>query len=277
MKQSQPIVRVSRPSQGSRLPSITEAWAFRHMLWQLVRRDFKTRYMQSVLGILWIVITPIVTMIVYTFVFKRIADVPSYDIPYPVFSFAAIVPWGFFTRGVSLGSKSVIANQQLIKDVYVPRILIPFSTQFTGIMDMLINFGVFLILMFIFGIVPPAQSIFVIFFLVLMFMLTVGISFFLSALQVRFRDIGQLVGFAIQIMFFLTPVAYPSGIVQEPFRMIYGLNPMVGILDGWRWAMLGTDSLYLPHTVASVVITLVVFVVGILYYSHAEKTFVDWI
>lgn len=277
MSQSDNLVRYNRATDRNQLPKSSEIWSHRYLIIQLVLREFKARYTQSVLGILWIAIAPIVTMLVFTFVFRRLAEVPSYNIPYPVFSFAALVPWGFFQSGINLGSKSVLTYRQFITDVYIPRIIIPFLTQFTGLVDMLINFFVFMILMLIFGILPSVNSIFLIPLTLQLFILSTGISLISSALHVRFRDIQPLIGYILQVAVFLSPVAYPTEIVDDQLRTLYSLNPMVGILDTWRWAILGTDTLHLPTIFISVIITLVIFVIGLTFYTRSESTFVDWI
>lgn len=277
MSATNKIVRVNSAEQKARIPDLSEIWSHRHMIYQLVGRDFKSRYTQSIFGVLWVIVAPIMTMLVYTFVFGRIASVPSYDIPYPIFNFSALVPWQFFIRSLSLGSKSIINNQQLITDVYIPRIIVPIVTISSGFIDMLISFGVFLILMLLFGMSPAITTPLLLVFLLQLVVLSVGISLLLSTLQVRFRDISPLVGFATPLLVFLSPVAYPTEIVDGSFSWLYALNPMVGILDGWRWAILGIDSFSITFTILSLSTTLIIFVIGFVVFTRSEATFADWI
>ena len=269
--------RINSPDRSFNLAEIREIWDYRHLLFQLVLRQHKIRYKQSALGLVWAVVNPLITMIVFTLVFDRMANVPSYDIPYPVFSFAGLVPWNFFSKNVAAGTVSVVTNSALIRDVYVPRYIIPVMTQFSGLVDLAISFVVFIVLMLGFGLIPSTRIIFLPFFLLLIMMVSLGISFFLAALHVRFRDVGHLIGYTLQLLLLLSPVAYPSDIMMEPWRTLYGLNPMVTAIDGWRWAILGLDILHLPSVMLSFATATLLLVGGYIFYSRAESTFADWI
>jgi len=271
------ITRVNQPENVTLFPSLRELWEYRDALIQVIRRDFMARYTQSVLGVIWIIVTPIVTMIVYTFVFKRVADVPSYNIPYPVFSFAALVPWTYFAKSLTLGTRSILQNRQLVTDVYIPRILLPIAVQLTNAIDLFVNFFIFLLLMLLFGFTPTLNSLVVILFMIQLLVLSTGISFFLSALQVRYRDISSLVTYIVQVLVFLSPVAYPTEIIDSNLKVLYSLNPLVGLLDGWRWAMLGIDTFDPFAITISVVVTVSIFILGLTYFMKAEATFTDWI
>lgn len=274
---SEKTTRVNLAANHIRRPTLQSIYEHRHMIRQLIIRDFKARYTQSALGVLWLILSPIITIIVFTFVFKNLANVPSYDIPYPVFSFAALVPWEFFSRNMIEGSRCLITNKQLVMDVYVPRILIPLITQITSLIDMLVNFCVFLLLMLVFGFTPSLHILLLPFFVLEVFLLSTGMTLILSALQVRLRDVATLVGFLMRILIFLSPVAYPSKLVEGELGVIYRLNPLVGILDGWRAAVLGIDTFDITSFLLSWIVTACVLIAGVYIFARSETTFADWI
>lgn len=260
-----------------RRPTLQSIYEHRHMIRQLIIRDFKARYTQSALGLLWLIISPIITIIVFTFVFKNLANVPSYDIPYPIFSFAALVPWEFFNRSMTEGIRCLLTNKQLITDVYVPRILIPLIAQATSMIDMLVNFCVFVLLMIVFRFTPSLNILLLPFFVVQIFLLSTGMVLIFSALQVRLRDVATIMGFLMRILIFLSPVAYPSQLVENELGAIYWLNPLVGILDGWRWAVLGIEPFDGFSALLSWITTICVLMAGLYVFARSETTFADWI
>jgi lipopolysaccharide transport system permease protein len=270
-------VRINGPGAGWSFPDWQELWRYRYTLNELIKRQIKIRYKQTVLGFLWAIINPLITMIVFTVVFGNLAKVPSYKIPYPIFNFAALVPWMLFSRGLTFTAVSVVSNSNLYTKVYVPRLLAPIATLFAGVVDFLISFVLLLIMMLTFGYLPSIKIVLIPLFTLLALMTVLGFGLWLAAMHVRFRDVGQAVPFLAQVWMYLTPVAYPSSLVQEPWRTVYGLNPMTTVVDGFRWALLDIDALRPSTALLSVVIALAVVITGILYFRHTEGTFADLI
>ncbi len=281
------------------LPDFREIWLFRHLLWQMVTSEIKAKYKQTILGILWAIINPLITMVVFTFVFNRLAGIQTFGIPYPIFTFAGLVAWQIFAKGLVMSSVSIVASSNIIGKVYFPRMLAPFSKLATGLVDFMFAFGVLFILMIFYGYFPTPRAIFVIYFIFLAIISTFGLGLLLSAMHVRFRDIGQLVPFFIQTLLYLTPVAYPSTLLSDTFRTLYGINPMVTVCDGFRWALLHVDSpeltglaqrtvdqlgysmsydvelLYMPTLIVSTITGFALFFGGMYFFTRLEKSFAD--
>ena len=234
-----PVTRI-RPSTGWRALGLRELWDYRELLWFLVWRDLKVRYKQTVLGVSWAILQPVATMVVFSLFFGRLAGVPSDDLPYPIFSFAGLVPWTFFSQGLSQSANSVVGSQNLITKVYFPRPVIPIAAVLAGLIDFMLAFVVLLTMMFAYGIVPGPEALALAPLLLLALVSALGVGLWLSALNVQYRDVRYVVPFVTQLWLFLTPIAYPSSLLGEPWRTIYGLNPMVGVVEGFRWALLGT-------------------------------------
>jgi lipopolysaccharide transport system permease protein len=268
-------VTVIRPSAGWRAIDLAELWEYRGLLYFLVWRDVKIRYKQTVLGASWAIIQPFLTMVVFSVFFGRLARVPSDGIPYPIFSFAALVPWTFFANGLVQSANSVVGSQELVKKVYFPRLAIPVSAVLAGGVDFGIAFLVLLGMMAFYGIVPTAAIVWLPGLLLLALVTCLGAGLWLSALNVRYRDVRHAVPFLVQFWLFATPIAYPSSLLAEPWRTVYALNPMVGVIEGFRWALLGTETapglLILVSTAAAVV----VFMGGALYFRRMERDFAD--
>lgn len=271
-----PVV-VNRPQTSWGLPDLREIWQYRSLLLRMTISELKARYKQTVLGVLWAIISPLITMVVLTFVFRGLAQVESYDIPYPIFSFSGLAVWYLFSRGFAASSTSVVMNATLIGKVYFPRIFAPLAKLFVGLVDFLIALVILFLMMLYFGYWPRLESLTIIFFTLLALMSALGIGLWLSALHVRFRDIGQIVPFMVQTLFYLTPVAYPSSLLTEPWRTLYGLNPMVTVCDGYRWALLGVDSFHGPTAVVSTLVAVVLLVSGLVFFRRMEATFPDLI
>lgn len=264
-----------RPSRGWRALGLRELWEYRELLWFLVWRDVKVRYKQTLLGAGWAILQPVATMVVFSLFFGRLAGVPSDGLPYPIFSFAALVPWTFFAQGVSQAANSLVGSQNLITKVYFPRPAIPIATVLAGLTDFALAFGVLLIMMLAYGIVPGPEALALPLLLLLALVTALGTGLWLSALNVRFRDVRYIVPFLTQLWLFLTPIAYPSSLLGEPWRTIYGLNPMAGVVEGFRWALLGTGKPPGPMLAASVLAAFVLLTSGALYFRRAERTFAD--
>ncbi len=263
------------PTKGWLSIKFKELWEYRELLYFFLWRDFKVRYKQTVLGVGWAIIQPLVSMVIFTIIFGRLAKIPSDGIPYPIFSYTALIPWTLFAQGLSTASQSMVGNSNLIKKVYFPRLIILMAGVLIGITNFILSFIVLLLMMLYFGIVPTINVLWLPLFLLLTLGTSLGVSLWLSALHVQFRDIGSLIPFLTQIWFFITPVVYPSSLLQEPWRTIYGLNPMVGVVEGFRWALLSTDTAPGSIIIVSSVVVLLLLTGGILFFRRMEKTFAD--
>ena len=267
---------VIEPSHGWVSLKLKELWNYRELLYFLTWRDIKVRYKQTALGAAWAIIQPFFTMIVFSLFFGNLAQVPSDGIPYPIFSYAALVPWTFFANGLTNSANSLVGSQNLITKVYFPRLVIPISNVISGVIDFLLAFAVLLILMLFYGILPTVNVIWLPFLLLLAFITSLGVGLWLSALNVQFRDIRYIVPFLVQFWMFATPIAYPSSLIKNDLlRVLYGLNPMTGVVEGFRWALLNTDSAPGPILIASTLAAIVVLVSGLFYFRRMEKTFAD--
>jgi lipopolysaccharide transport system permease protein len=269
------LVTIIRPSYGWVSLKIHELWEYRELLYFLIWRDIKVRYKQTVLGIAWAIIQPFFTMVIFSLFFGRLAKIPSDGIPYPVFSYAALVPWTFFANGLSQSSNSLVGSANLIKKVYFPRLAIPIATVLSGVVDFVLAFLVLLGMILFYGTYPTINVLWLPFFLVLALVTVLGVGLWLSAMNVQFRDVRYIVPFLIQFWLFATPIAYPSSLLSEPWRTLYGINPMVGVVEGFRWALLGTATPPGFTLIVSSLASLVLLVSGALYFRHMEKTFAD--
>ncbi len=271
-----PHLRIER-SQGFVQIKIKELWEYRELLYFLIWRDIKVRYKQTALGVLWAIIQPVMTMVVFSIFFGKLGKLSSDGIPYPIFTFAALVPWTLFSNGLTQATGSLVASSNLIKKVYFPRLIIPVATVLAGIIDFLLSFGVLLVLMVYYGITPTINTLWLPLFLVLTIIASLAVSLWLSALNVEYRDIRYVIPFLTQIWLFATPIAYSSTLLSEPWRTIYGLNPMVGVVEGFRWALLGTNTQPGTMAIVSAVAALILLISGAYYFRRMEKTFADTI
>ena len=263
------------PSKGWVSLKLNQLWEYRELLYFLVWRDIKVRYKQTALGAMWAVIQPFLTMVVFSLFFGHLGKIPSDDIPYPLFSFAALVPWTFFANGLSQSSNSLVGNANLITKIYFPRLIVPLASVFSGIVDFLLAFVVLLGMMLYYGLVPTLNVLWLPLFVLLAFVTSLGVGLWLSALNVEYRDVRYVVPFITQFWLFATPIAYPSSLLSEPWRTIYGLNPMVGVVEGFRWALLRTNTAPGPIIAVSSVTAFVILVTGAFYFRRMEKTFAD--
>lgn len=269
-----PITRI-QPSKGWISLGLRELWQYRELLYFFVWRDIKVRYKQTILGAAWAVIQPFFTMIVFSLFFGRLAKVPSDDLPYPIFSYAALVPWTFFANGVTLAANSLVTNANMIKKIYFPRLTMPIATVLAGIVDFGLAFIVLIGMMLFYGLVPTINVLWLPLFLLLALITSLGTSFWLAAMNVQFRDVRYIVPFLVQLWLFVTPIAYSSSLLSEPWRTLYGINPMAGVVEGFRWALLGTDTRPGPIVIVSVTAALLLFISGLAYFRRMEKTFAD--
>jgi len=269
-----PHLRI-QASKGWVSLKLREVWEYRELLYFLVWRDVKVRYKQTALGAAWAIIQPFMTMVVFSLFFGRLAKVPSDGIPYPIFAYAALVPWTFFANGLGHGADSLVGSANLIKKVYFPRLAIPIATVLSGLIDFALAFVVLLGMLVFYGVVPTLNVVWLPLFLLLALATALGVGLWLSALNVQYRDVRYVVPFITQFWLFATPVAYSSTLLSEPWRTLYGLNPMVGVVEGFRWALLGTQTTPGPIVLVSVVAALGILVSGAFYFRRMEKTFAD--
>lgn len=263
------------PVKGWISLGIRDVWDYRELLGIFVWRDLKVRYRQTVVGALWAIIQPFFTMVIFSVFFGRLAGVPSDEIPYPIFSYAALVPWTFFANSINQASNSLVNSADMIKKIYFPRLTMPIASVFAGLIDFVLAFIILLGMMFFYGSVPTIKVLWLPIFIILTIITALGVSFWLSALNVQFRDVRHMIPFITQAWLFATPVAYPSSLLSEPWRTIYSINPMVGVVEGFRWALLGTDTAPAPIILVSFIVAFGLLISGALYFRRMEKTFAD--
>ena len=263
------------PTKGWVSLQLTELWEYRELLYFLIWRDIKVRYKQSVLGGAWAIIQPFFTMVVFSLFFGKLAKMPSDGIPYPIFSYAALVPWSFFANGLNQASNSLVGNSNLINKVYFPRMAMPIASVLGGFVDFILAFIMLIGMIFYYGMVPTINIIWLPFFLILAFITSLGASLWLSAMYVQFRDIRHIIPFLTQIWLFATPIVYPSSLLSEPWRTLYGINPMVGVVEGFRWALLGVHTAPGPIIIVSSITAMGLLISGAFYFRRMEKTFAD--
>ncbi len=263
------------PTQGWVSLKLHELSEYRELLYFLVWRDVKVRYKQTVLGAAWAVIQPFMAMVVFSFFFGKLAKMPSDGIPYPLFAYSALVPWSFFANGLSQASNSLVGSAHLITKVYFPRMVVPVSSVISGIVDFVLAFAVLLGMMLYFGVFPTLNIVWLPFLLALAFVTALGVGMWFSALNVEFRDVRYVVPFLTQFWMFATPIVYPSSLLSEPWRTLYGINPMVGVVEGFRWALLGSRTTPGPMIIVSSVAAVLILISGAFYFRKMERTFAD--
>lgn len=254
---------------------LKDLWEYRELLYFLVWRDIKVRYKQTALGAAWAILQPILTMLVFSLFFGRLAKVPSDGVPYPVFVYTALLPWQLFAFALTESSNSLVANQNLITKVYFPRLAVPIGAMLAGLVDFGISFLVLLGLLFYYGITPTITLLALPLFLLLAIAAALGVGLWLCALNVQYRDVRYTIPFLTQFWMFATPVAYSSSLVPAQWRALYGLNPMAGVVEGFRWALLGKTPAPGPLLAVSVAVVVVILVGGLYYFRSMEKTFAD--
>lgn len=266
---------VIRPKKGWQTLNLKELIKCRELLFFLAWRDIKVRYKQTVLGVAWAIIQPFFTMVIFSLFFGRLAKIPSEGIPYPIFSYAALVPWTFFANGLNQASNSLVGSANLIKKVYFPRLAIPIASVLSGVVDFILSFIVLIGMMAYFGFFPTYNVLWLPLFLLLALTTSLGVSLWFSALNVEFRDVRYTIPFLTQFWLFSTPIAYPSSLLSEPWKTIYGINPMVGVVDGFRWALLGTSTPPGVAMIVSTAVALILLISGAFYFRRMEKNFAD--
>lgn len=277
MNADRSVLAVARIDPPSAWPAIglRELWEYRELLYFLIWRDIKVRYKQTVLGAAWAVIQPLFMMLVFSLFFGKLAGVPSDGIPYPVFTFCGLLPWQLFAYSVTQASNSVVGSQNLITKVYFPRLVVPISAVLGGVVDFAIAFVLLLAMMVYYGIVPAWQIVALPGLVLLAVLAALGVGLWLSALNVQYRDVRYTISFLVQFWLFATPVAYPSSIVPEKWRVLYALNPMVGVVDGFRWALLGKPESPVMPLLISVTVVFLLLIGGLYYFRRMEQEFAD--
>jgi lipopolysaccharide transport system permease protein len=266
-----------RPSRGWPSLNLKDVWEYRELLYFLAWRDVKVRYKQTVLGVIWAVMQPVFTMIVFSIFFGWLVKVPSDGLPYPFFAFCALLPWQLFASSLTATSNSLVANQHLITKISFPRLVIPLSATAGSLLDFSIAFLVLLAMMIGYKIVPTIAMLALPLFVLLTIAVALGIGMWFSALNVKYRDVRHVLPFLTQVWMFATPVVYPSSLVPESWRMLYALNPMVGVIEGVRWALLGTSNAPGSMLLLSTAVTSVLLVSGVFYFRRAERIFADMV
>jgi len=269
-----PVIRI-RPASDRLASGLKELWQYRELLYFLIWRDVKVRYKQTAIGAAWAIIQPLMTMIIFTVVFGKFANMPSDGLPYPIFSFAALLPWTYFSKALNQSVSSVVADANLITKVYFPRLLLPLSAVVGGLIDFAIAFVFLLVMMAWYGLAPQWGILLLPFFVLLTMLTALSVSVWLSVVNVRYRDVGQAIPFLVQIWLFASPVAYPASVVPENWRFLYNLNPLAGIIEGFRWALLGSQNPPMVSLLSTSAVVLALLYGGIVFFKRMEKTFAD--
>jgi lipopolysaccharide transport system permease protein len=277
-RQSQPIIEptvVIEPRKGIFHLDLKSIWEYRELLYFLVWRDLKVRYKQTVIGIGWTVLQPLIAMVIFTVIFGHFAKIPSDGVPYPIFAFCGLLPWTYFATALNRCMVSVVADAQLVSKVFFPRLILPMAGTISGVIDFLISLALFLGLMVWYGFVVTWWLLILPLFLMLALLTALGVGLWVSALNVRYRDIGYVVPFITQVWMFASPVIYPVSMIPEKYHSLYSLNPMVGVIEGFRWALLGTATPDFSAMAVSVVVVVSVFAGGLVFFRRMERTFAD--
>jgi lipopolysaccharide transport system permease protein len=276
-KGSNSSVTIIKPSYGWSALNLHDLWTYRELILFLTWRDLKVRYKQTLFGASWAILQPFLTMVVFSIFFGNLAEIPSDGVPYPIFSFTALLPWTLFSKALQDASKSLVASSHMITKIYFPRMILPLSAVLAGLVDFFIAFAVLIGMMFYFGIMPTANVWMLPLFLLLALITAIGVGLWLSALNVLYRDIGYVIPFLTQFWMFITPIAYPSSMVPEKWQAIYAINPMAGVVDGFRWALMGTGQPPGLMILVSSLVAVVLLISGMFFFRRMERLFSDMV
>jgi len=254
---------------------LKSVWDFREVLFTLVWRDVAVRYKQTAIGIAWVILQPLITMVIFTVIFGKLAKIPSDGIPYPIFAFTALLPWSYFSLALGQSTTSVVNNSPLVTKVYFPRLLIPLAASVAPLVDLAFSFLVFLALMVWFNVTPTLGLLALPFFLFVAVMTALAVGLWSSALNVKYRDVAHAFPFLVQVWMYASPVVYPVSVVPEKWRLLYSLNPMVGVIEGFRWALLGAKLPDLMMMAVSFSVVLLLLVGGLVFFKKMEHDFAD--
>ena len=269
-----PVIRIQPPSRWVSL-DFKELWEYRELLFILVWRDIKLRYKQTVLGVAWVVLQPFLTMVVFSLLFGVLAGLPSQDLPYTIFTYTALLPWQLFANALTQSGNSLVMSQSLITKIYFPRVVIPLSPIVAGLLDFAIAFVMLIGMMIFYKIVPTIAVLTLPLFILLAIVTAFAVGLWLSALNVEYRDVRYAIPFLVQFWFFITPVSYSIELIPEKWRTLYALNPMVGVVEGFRWALLGQELTIGPIIIVSAISVVVILVSGLFYFRRMEDRFAD--
>ncbi len=272
---NKPPTVIIQPQTGLGKVALREIWTYRELIYFLAWRDVKIRYKQTVLGFAWAIIQPISTMVVFSIFFGGLGKIPSDGQPYPLYTFIALLPWQLFSHALGSSSQSLVSQVQLVTKIYCPRLIIPISSVLGGMVDFFVAFTVLICLMAYYGEIPSWRIVFLPGFMVMALATAVGIGLWLAAMNVHYRDVRYTLPFLTQLLLFVSPIAYPSSMVPEKWQWLYGLNPIAGVVDGFRWALLGTVQAPGPSIIISICATLTVLITGLIYFRRLERTFAD--
>lgn len=275
----EPTTIYIKPTTGLAALNLRDLWTYRELVYFMIWRDVRVRYKQTMLGAAWAIIQPVLTMLVFTFIFGRVAKLPTdSNIPYPIFSYVALLPWGLFVTALNQASRSLTSNNNMITKIYFPRLVLPLASVLSGLVDFVIAFVILIGMMIYYGIIPSLNALWALpLFLLLAIITALGVALWLAALNVQYRDVNYALPFMTQFWLFLTPVAYSAALISEKWQLVYSLNPMAGVVNGFRWALLGTDTGPGPEMAISVAISLLILIGGLFYFRNMEKTFADTI
>jgi lipopolysaccharide transport system permease protein len=274
----EPTTIYIKPSKGLAALNLRDLWTYRELVFFMVWRDVKVKYKQTLLGMAWAVVQPVMTMLVFTFVFDRVAQLPTDGIPYEVFSFTALLPWGLFVTALNQGSRSLVAHNNMVTKIYFPRLILPMASVFAGLVDFIIAFVILIGLMFYFQVTPAWQYLWTLpLFILLALVTALGVALWLSAINVKYRDVNHALPFLTQFWLFATPVAYSFSMIAPKWQILLSLNPMSGVVNGFRWALLGSGNGPDVTLWISVLISILIFISGLFYFRSMEKTFADTI
>jgi lipopolysaccharide transport system permease protein len=273
----QPETIYIKPSTGLAALNLRDLWVYRELVFFMIWRDIKVRYKQTLLGAAWAVIQPVLTMLIFNFIFGTVAKVNTEGIPYPIFSYCALLPWGLFSAALNNASRSLTTNQNMVSKIYFPRLVLPLASVLGGLVDFAIAFLILIVLMIYYKVTPTTAIWTLPLFLVLTVVTALGVSLWLSAINVQYRDVNYVLPFLTQFWLFLTPVAYSANVISAKWQVVYSLNPMAGVVNGFRWALLGTNTGPNMNMAVSVGISLVFLVSGLFYFRSMERTFADTI
>ncbi len=275
---AEPNIVLIKPPKGWAVLDLKDLWQYRELIYFMTWRDIKVRYKQTALGASWAILKPFMMMVVFSIFFGGLAQVPSDGVPYPIFSYTGLLPWELFATALSIASRSLVANRHMITKIYFPRIILPLSSILGGLVDFLIAFVILIGMMFFYGIKPTANIWTLPLFLLLALVTALGVSLWLSAMNVLYRDVGYVLPFLTQFWLFITPIAYAASLVPEKYQLLYALNPMTGVVEGFRWALLGIEeSAPGPMLLVSTIIAVIVLITGVIYFRRMERQFADMV
>ncbi len=272
-----------RPTRGLAALNLKDLWVYRELVMFLTWRDVLVRYKQTVLGAAWAIIQPVIQMVVFTFIFSSAAKLSSEGVPYPIFNFTALLPWGLFSKAMNDAGRSLVTNRNMITKIYFPRLTIPVASVLAGMVDFAIGFGVYIVIILVYTLSPSSgytfkftPALFALPVCVLLALVaTLGVSLWISAMNVIYRDVGHILPFLTQIWFFVTPIVYSASVVSTKWQIVYALNPLTGVVEGFRWSLLGIHSLPWQLLAISAGVAVLLLVSGLVYFRNMERTFAD--